>query len=197
MALIDAYSDINSYCRVRAFSKIIFSALAEYSYVGRNTAIYYTKIGKFTSIGMDCKIGLPSHTLSNISTSPIFTEQVNGTGSSWCNDVMPNNPYKETTIGNDVWIGDNCLILGGVTIGNGAVVGTGAVVTKDVPPYSVVAGVPARVLRLRFSEEIIEALQVLEWWNYNEKKLRNSIDVFQRNNITMSDVLELKQRLMK
>ena len=75
-------------------------------------------------------------------------------------------------IGNDVWIGSNVTILGGITIGHGAIVATGAVVTKDVPPYSVVGGVPAKVIRYRFSEEKIQELLDEKWWEWNDEKIK-------------------------
>lgn len=80
--------------------------------------------------------------------------------------------YAPVRIGNDVWIGDNVIIKNGVKIGDGAVVGLGAVVTKDVPPYAVVAGVPAKIIKYRFSDEIISELLELEWWNLEEDVIR-------------------------
>lgn len=79
--------------------------------------------------------------------------------------------FSHTTIGNDVWIGHGVTIKTGITVGDGAVIGSGSVVTKDVPPYSVVAGVPARVLRYRFDDNTIDALQKLRWWEWDDEKL--------------------------
>lgn len=81
-------------------------------------------------------------------------------------------------IGNDVWLGANAIILPGVTIGDGAIIGAGAVVTKDVPPYAIVAGVPAKVLRYRYTKEQIRKLLKIAWWNWDEKKIFDNMDYF-------------------
>ena len=94
-------------------------------------------------------------------------------------------------VGNDVWIGSHVLINGGVTIGNGAVIGAGAVVVKNVPPYAVMGGVPAKVIRYRFSEDMIAKLEEIHWWNMSEDFLKSKIDVFQNENISMDDIKAL------
>jgi virginiamycin A acetyltransferase len=85
---------------------------------------------------------------------------------------VPIVEYKRITIGNDVWIGARAVILDGITIGDGAIVGACAVVTKDVPPYAVVAGVPARVIRYRFSEKKIRTLLELQWWEWSPEEIK-------------------------
>ena len=87
-----------------------------------------------------------------------------------------------------MWVGSHVLINSGVTIGDGAVIGAGAVVVKDVPPYAVVGGVPAKVIRYRFSDEIIAKLKELQWWNLPEKKLRTNIALFQKENVTIENL---------
>ena len=84
-------------------------------------------------------------------------------------------------IGNDVWIGANAMILGGITIGDGAIIGAGAVVTKDIPPYAIVGGIPARIIRYRFPNDVINALLSSQWWNLSENILKSNIKVFQSN----------------
>ena len=98
-------------------------------------------------------------------------------------------------IGNDVWIGERVMVMGGVKIGNGAVVGAGAIVTKDVPPYAIVAGVPAKVIRYRFSAEVIDELERIEWWNVNDKLLKENIAKFQDSGMDYSKIIELKNAL--
>ena len=115
-------------------------------------------------------IGAANHPLEWISTSPAFY---------YGKDSIPKNLAKlsydaspaKTRIGNDVWIGRDVLVRGGVVIGNGACVGMGAVVTKDVPPYAIVCGNPARVIRYRFSDDVIHRLEKICWWNYSLKKI--------------------------
>lgn len=86
-------------------------------------------------------------------------------------------------IGNDVWIGYEAVILSGVTIGDGAIVGARAVVTKDVPPYTIVGGVPARSIRRRFDEETIKKLEALRWWDWDEERIKRSIPAIQSGDI--------------
>ena len=88
---------------------------------------------------------------------------------------------KKIRIGNDIWIGHNVVIVGNVTIGNGAVLAAGSVVTKDVLPYSIVAGVPARILKKRFSDSIIEEVEKLQWWFFSDKKLQRNKHLFFKN----------------
>lgn len=117
------------------------------------------KIGKYCSIASNVHLGLAQHPLHTISTHPIFYPR----GFKCDSDVI---------VDNDVWIGCNALIMGGVHIHNGAVVAAGAVVTKDVPPYAIVAGVPARILRYRFDEKLIQEIEKIKWWDYPEELLK-------------------------
>jgi virginiamycin A acetyltransferase len=123
----------------------------------------------YTSISSDVKIGLIAHPTDFISTSPIFYAKRRG----W----VKNNLFQEdkkgfTKIGNDVLISANTMILAGVNIGNGAIIGAGSFVNKDVPPYAIVAGIPAKIIRYRFTENQIKKLEDLKWWNLTKEKLQ-------------------------
>lgn len=135
-------------------------------YIGKNTYIgYCNKIGKFTSISFDVKIGLVAHPLNYLSTSPVLYSKRRG----WVKENIYNDAQSGfVEIGNDVLISANAVILAGIKIGDGAVIGAGAVVNKDVPPYAVVAGVPAKIIRYRFSEEIIIKLLKIKWWDLSK-----------------------------
>ena len=166
--------------------KIKGSKVGAYTYIGANTDVENSEIGKFCSISDHCRIGMGSHKTGQLSTSPIFTEARNGTRFHWVEKDVNAMPRLRVVVGNDVLIGSHALILGDVTIGDGAVIGAGAVVTKDVPPYAVVGGVPAKVIRYRFPQEIIDHLLDLKWWNMEEEMLRSHIDLFQKEPVNQS-----------
>ena len=178
VSLVDDKSYVNKLAKINRFAHIVNSSIGRYSYIGISTHVNCAEIGNFCSIASDVYIGLEEHTISYISTSPIFTEAHNGTGYSWVKDNLV-SPSKKTVIGHDVWIGFRALIKAGITIGNGAIVGAGAIVTHDVPPYSVVVGIPAKVKKYRFSKEIINTLESLSWWDWEEEILKNNISMFQ------------------
>lgn len=146
------------------------------------------KIGKFCSIACGAKFLFTSgnHTLRSLSTYtfPIFYEEW-GLDTKNIRDAWDNK--GDIVVGNDVWIGYEAVILSGVTIGDGAIIGSRAVVTKDVPPYTIVGGVPARAIRKRFDEDTIARLKALQWWNWDEEKISGSIAAIQSGDI---DALE-------
>lgn len=146
------------------------------------------KIGKFCSIACGTKFLFTSgnHTLRSLSTYtfPIFYEEW-GLDTKNIRDAWDNK--GDIVVGNDVWIGYEAVILSGVTIGDGAIIGSRAVVTKDVPPYTIVGGVPARAIRKRFDEDTIAKLKALQWWNWDEEKIARSIAAIQSGDI---DALE-------
>ena len=137
-------------------------------------------IGKFCSIACGAKFIFNSanHTLSSLSTYPfpIFFEEwgldVKNITNTWDNK-------GDIVIGNDVWIGYEAVIMSGVTIGDGAIIGTRAVVTKDVPPYTIVGGVPAKPIRKRFSEDVISCLLEIRWWDWSKERIAENINAIQ------------------
>lgn len=144
----------------------------DYTYIGKNSCITNTKIGKFCSIGQNFMSGVGAHPTNGLSTSPIFYSAENLSNVMTLCKKTKFVELKPVNIGNDVFIGTNVIILGGVNIGDGAVIGACAVVTKDVPPYAVVGGVPAKVLKYRFSQIQITDLQKIKWWNFDIIKLQ-------------------------
>lgn len=142
------------------------------------------KIGKFCSIACGAKFLFTSanHTLRSLSTYPfpIFFEEWGLDAKNIC-EAWDNK--GDIVIENDVWIGFEAVILSGVTIGDGAIIGTRAVVTKDVPPYTIVGGIPAKPIRKRFDDETISQLEALNWWDWNEETIRNNISAIQSGDI--------------
>lgn len=141
-------------------------------------------IGKFCSIACGAKFLFNSanHSLASLSTYPfpIFYEEwglnIQDVAAAWDNK-------GDIVIGNDVWIGYEAVVLAGVTIGDGAVIGARAVVTKDVPPYAVVGGVPARLIRRRFPDDTISALLALKWWDWPADKIKPRLSALQAGQI--------------
>lgn len=128
-------------------------------------------VGKFTSIAPDVSLMIRTHGIDRVSTYTWFAGKALSKDVSWQSNIVDefDSFLGETIIGNDVWIGKDVNIMGGVTIGDGAIIGTGAVITKDVPPFAVVAGVPAKILKYRFDEEAIAAFLRIKWWNWSEE----------------------------
>lgn len=142
------------------------------------------KIGRFCSIACGAKFLFTSgnHTLRSLSTYtfPIFFDEWNLDKSRICEAW---DTKGDIELGNDVWVGYEAVIMSGVKIGSGAIIGTRAVVTKDVPPYTVAAGVPAKPIRRRFDDSTIETLEKLRWWDWRDEKLAAAIDAIQTGNI--------------
>lgn len=162
-------SKISKKAAISGKTRFYNSEINDYSYVGRNGLIINTTIGRFCSIADDCKIGCASHPIEWGSTSPVFHKGKNLLRKNFNNFEYISN--KKTIIGNDVWIGNNVLIKDGITIGNGAVIGMGSIVTKDVEPYSIVGGAPAKIIRYRFDEQDIQELLSTKWWELKEDEI--------------------------
>lgn len=177
-ALVDAQSKVSHKARLSRAVKMVDSTMGDYSYMGNGSWALHADIGKFCSIANEVFIGMASHTMNFISTSPIFTERTNILKQKWIENDMASS-YLRTTIGNDVWIGSRVLIKNGVKIGNGAVIGAGAVVTKNVPPYAIVGGVPAQIIRYRFDADTIQKLENSKWWNWDENRIKSHLKLFQ------------------
>lgn len=162
-------SKIDRNAFVSSGSNIVNSRIGRYTYCGYNCWIIETKIGSFCSIANDVKIGGPTHPIDWGSTSPIFYSGKNKFKKHFSEHYY--NPFMQTVIENDVWIGDNTLVKAGVTIANGSVVGMGSVVTKDIGPYEVWAGNPAKLIKKRFSDDDIALLLEKKWWDLSDTEL--------------------------
>lgn len=149
--------------------------IASYSYVGKNCIVQNTSIGKFCSIANDVFIGLGKHPTNLISTSTVFYRTRNTLNLRLVEKDYEFDEYEKITIGHDVWIGARAIILDGVTIDNGAIIAANSVVTKNVPAYAIVAGVPAKIIKYRFQQNKIDELQKLEWWNWSLTEIKLKI----------------------
>jgi acetyltransferase-like isoleucine patch superfamily enzyme len=157
---------------IQAGSVVRDASIGRFSYIGTDCRIRSCRIGAFCSIAPNVRIVLGRHPAENyVSTYPSFFSRA----SSVCVDFGVADDFevhKPVTIGHDVWIGADAMIMDGVTVGNGAIVGAGAIVTKDVPPFAIALGVPARVLRKRFPDDQIEFLERLAWWDKDLEWIR-------------------------
>ena len=153
--------------------------IGDYTYI--NSAYIYdnVQIGKFCSIAHQVCIAPGEHYLNRLATYPV---KIRVLGEDW-NNVFPEK--EQTTIGNDVWIGNNVTILSGVDIGDGAVIAAVAVVTKDVPPFAIVGGVPAKILKYRFSDELIKELEQLKWWDKGIDWVEKHKDIFKLSGVEL------------
>ena len=187
-SLWDNSSKFTPFTHILSGAKLYDVQVGKYSRIGVNCQVSSATIGNFTAIGKDTVITVGQHPTNYLTSHSIFYEKGNW---GWHDDWIAPIDFqsdKRVTIGNDVWIGRQCIILDGVTIGDGAIVATGAVVTKDVPPFAIVGGVPAKVLKYKFSQEIIDRLEEIQWWNLPDEKITEVIDLFHTKNPSLDDI---------
>ena len=168
-------SKIDETAKIGNGAQIVSCEIGKYTYLFESIAVH-TKIGAFCSIAEGCIIGGGKHPTDWVSSSPVFYRGNNVLKKNFSQNEF--TEYEKTVIGNDVWIGSNCLVKAGVRIGDGAIVGMGSVVTHDVPPYEIWAGNPAHCIRKRFDDQTIARLQKLNWWAWDDQKLQAYGDLF-------------------
>ncbi len=153
------------------------SYLGAYSYVQKNSSIWHSTIGKYCSISWNVSIGGGEHDFRKVTAHSMLYSKSYG----FIEEPMYERFSEKCEIGNDVWIAAGASILRGVTIGDGAVIGAGAVVTKNVEPYSIVAGVPAKKIGQRCSDKIIVDMLKLKWWDWPTEVIKANIELFNQD----------------
>jgi phosphonate metabolism protein (transferase hexapeptide repeat family) len=172
-AVLGVYIQIQANCILEDVT------MGDYSYCAGYNQIFYADIGKFCSIASFVRINPGNHPTYTRIAQHHFTyrSEIFGLGED-DTDFFEWRRQHRVTIGHDVWIGHNAVIMPGVTLGNGAVVGAGAVVTKDVEPYSIVGGVPAKKIKMRFDDDLIARIEESKWWDWNHKTLKERLSDF-------------------
>ena len=170
---------LGRYCEVGDRTQLLEVAMGDYSYVVNDSQIAYATIGKFCSIAAMTRINPGNHPMQR-ATQAHFTYRASAyfPGEADEASFFEWRRQHHVTFGHDVWIGHGAIVLPGRNVGTGAVVAAGAVVTKDVAPYTIVAGNPARVIRRRFSESIADRLVALAWWDWDHEALRRALPDF-------------------
>lgn len=167
-------SEISDFCEIEKRNLVRNSIIGRFTYTGADTSIMWAKIGSFCSISRTVDIGGNQHNYHAVTTFPTYKFE-----GLYGGEYISHPEEEMITIGNDVWIGQGVSIVRkkDLIIGDGAVIGSGAVVIKSVPPYAIVGGVPARILKYRFDPEIIDLLLDIKWWEWSEKEIKEKWDL--------------------
>jgi acetyltransferase-like isoleucine patch superfamily enzyme len=166
--LIDKNSELGQGVCIEPRTELRKVIVGRYTCIGPDSRYTNCQIGAFCSLGPQIMVGLGSHPTQFVSTYPGFYSSHHSTALIRFTKEQLLNEHLDVKIGSDVWIGARVIILGGIKIGDGAILAAGSVVTQDVPPYAIVGGVPAKIIRMRFEGDVISKLQATKWW---EKQL--------------------------
>jgi chloramphenicol O-acetyltransferase type B len=173
---IDDKSVIHPNVHLLENSIINNSEINSYTYLGKKCLVQNATIGKFCSIANDVCIGLGKHPTNNFSTATLFYRKKNTLNINLIDKEPVFDEYENISIGHDVWIGAKVIILDGVTIGHGAIIASNAVVSKDVPAYAIVGGVPSKIIKYRFEEKKIKQLLNSKWWDMDLVEIKKNMD---------------------
>lgn len=185
-------SAFGEHVQIQRNGLIYSSSFGRRTYTGKNFTCWHARIGSFCSISWNVSMGGGNHDYRKVTTHAFLYIPSMGL----CDEAGYDRFSEPCIIGNDVWIGCHAVVCRGVTIGDGAVIGAGAVVTHDVPPYTIAAGCPARVLKPRFDGNLAERLLRLRWWEFSDDVIKDNIALFNHNadEKTISRLEELKIR---
>ena len=187
--LWDTKSSFRKFTHILRGARLNNAHIGKYSRVGVNCKLTNVTVGNFSCIGADCVVGVGQHPTNYLTYHSIFYKQGNwGWHDDWIKYPKGFQEQAQITIGNNVWIGQKVVIMDGVTIGDNSIVATGAIVTKDVPPYSIVGGVPAKVIKTLFNDEMRKRLDEIQWWNLEDNEITKVIDLFHIPNPSIEDL---------
>lgn len=188
----DASCEFLGYNKIRGKASLSNVRMGRFTYVGESN-LSNCNIGAFCSIGREVFVGgLGSHPGYWLSTHPVFYSTLKQAGITFVLESKYEE-HKQTYIGNDVWVGLRCVLIDGVTVADGAIIAAGAVVVSDVPPYAVVGGVPAKIIKYRFTKDLVDELLEWQWWNLPISILKRMAPSFiSKREWTLEDIRRIK-----
>ena len=173
------FSRIGARVRIGRFNHLLHVDVGTRSFTGPHTVLIRARIGKYSSLSWGVTVGGGEHDYTRLTTHSFLYSDHDGLRSA-AEPAAYDRFAAPCTVGSDVWVAASATILRGVSVGDGAVVAANAVVTRDVPPYAIVAGVPARVIKARFEESLAERLRRIRWWDFPDALIRDNFELFAR-----------------